>query len=180
MDDNNTKKNSPESNQKNARDEKKAELRRRLKAMEEARRGKTIISDSKENITKKERRKMKKVVKSSHVDELLKQFNISDEATKTCLRKAIQDGRISNMEDLAKFLSNQTNSNVTANDLMQNNSSETTMEQSNREAEELLNILSPKTNVPKNPTGYEDVELPQEKRRPGMSAPFTVSKEDLE
>ncbi len=177
------------------RNDKKAELRRRLRAMEEARRGKTMVSDTKETMSKKERRKMKKVVKSSQVDELLKQFNITDEATKTCFIKAIQEGRISNMEDLAKFLSKQTNSNVTTTDLMQSanesSSSESTLQQSQREAQELLN-LSVNTKVT---TGYEDDQVPKEKRRPTMAPPSVslgslgenayesgifISKEDLE
>lgn len=179
------------------RNEKKAELRRRLKAMEEARRGKTMVSNTKETMSKKERRKMKKVVKSSQVDELLKQFNITDEATKTCFKKAIQEGRISNMEDLAKFLSKQTNSNVTTNDLMQStndssgSNSETTLQQSQREAQELLNLpISTKVT-----TGYENDQVPKEKRRPTMAPPsislgslgkgaygseFFISEEDLD
>lgn len=109
------------------REQKRQELRGRLKAMQQARTGKTPLSNAAaspeesatKNLSKKEKRKLqKKVVKSSHVDELLKSFNIHDEASKRNLQKAIQDGRIQNMEDLAKFLSTRTKEPITVDDLL--------------------------------------------------------------
>lgn len=159
---------------------KKKNLHKHLKNMREARRGKTLISEANNNMTKEDRRKMKRVVKSTEIIFLLKSFGIDDEGTQKYIKNAIKEGRISNTEDMAKFISKRTNQNITAADLIKliQSSSEdrplNLLEESCREAQNLI------ASTEKVKTKYEDESVPLEKRRPPMCAPFMVSKEDLD
>jgi hypothetical protein len=167
--------------------EKHADLRRRIKSMHNARLGKTLVSETKQNMTKKDRRKMKKVVKSSQVDELLKAFNLNDYGTKLSLQKAIQEGRIATMDDLAAFMSSRTKQPVTAADLMGGTSTSTSipsrpnwMQDSEREA---IDLMTPHPQTAQS-TKYATASLSSEHHRPPMRAPMrpptTVTLEDLE
>lgn len=179
-------------NDDHMRQQKREEVRKRIKMMKNARRGKTLVSDTQKNMTKQDRRKMKKVVKSSQVDDLLKSFNIQDSNTKKCLQKGIQDGKISTMNDLATFISHRTNKQISAADLMTTGQNPLGPPQSNQ-------TLSPNsTDYEQNNVSnwikqseqdardfmqggkYEDFSIPDEKRRPVMKPPsMSVSPEDL-
>ena len=166
----------PNNNNNVSRAERKKELRARIKAMQDARRGQNLATKSTQNMTKKEKKKMKNVTKSAQVDELLKQFNVNDTATKAALQKAIVDGRIGSMEDLAKFLSERTNSNVTTDNIMGNSSVTAENNNSMQSAQRAANLLSGGEEKPE--TKYEGPET----SRPKMSAPgcsFTIEKEDM-
>jgi hypothetical protein len=93
-----------------SRAEKKKLLRERIKAMQEARTGRVTMKDqAAANTSKRDQRKAKKVVKSGNIDQMLAQVGVKDPNVKFQLQRAMRDGRIRNMDDMAKWLAENTN-----------------------------------------------------------------------
>jgi len=102
-----------------SREEKKKELRNKLKAMKDARSGKTFATTATEQMSNKDKKKMRKVSNSHEVDKILEQFGLKDPNVKASLKKSINEGRIKDLDDLANFLSKFTDSPVTTTQLIQ-------------------------------------------------------------
>lgn len=118
-------------NNNTTKEGKKQQLRAKLAAMQNARRGKCSDSEvqrsaagaataigATSSISKKNQRKTKKMVQSSQMEEVLKKFGINDDGTRKALQRAIQSGSLSTLEELAKFISECAKRPVTANDLI--------------------------------------------------------------
>lgn len=93
-----------------SREERKKLLRQRIQAMQEARTGRMTVKNQAEgSSSKRDKRKAKKVVKSGNIDQMLANVGVRDPNVKNQLQRAMREGRIRTMDDIAKWLAENTN-----------------------------------------------------------------------
>lgn len=109
-------KNNNNNNQTNA--QRKQELRARIRNMQDARRGKQFKQQQQNSSETSSSNQQQKHLESKSIDALLKQLNIDQYTIKLQLQQAFQKGQISNVQDLAKFLTEKTKLDITENDIL--------------------------------------------------------------
>jgi len=104
-------------NNKQTNAQRKQELRARIRNMQDARRGKQFKQQQNSSETSSSNQQQKHL-ESKSIDALLKQLNIDQYTIKLQLQQAFQKGQISNVQDLAKFLTEKTKLDITENDIL--------------------------------------------------------------
>jgi hypothetical protein len=95
--------------------DRKKEMRARIRNMQDARRGKHANARKQQNNNETEEQKQ---LASKSIDTLLKQLKIDQPHIKPQLQQAFQKGQITNVQDLAKFLTQNTKLDVTEKDIL--------------------------------------------------------------
>ena len=95
--------------------DRKKEMRARIRNMQDARRGKHANARKQQNNNETEQQKH---LESKSIDTLLKQLKIDQPSIKLQLQQAFQKGQITNVQDLAKFLTQNTTLDITESDIL--------------------------------------------------------------